>query len=246
MRRDRSGAQPAPRQHIRHRHQRLERIALRATCRRHVCFAAGNPHIEVENRFHGSCRDSRPVVGDRDAIGIDADCNSGGYVGVLAGIERVVDAFLSNHQRPVGHLVPGLRLELLGRAEVEQPAGPEGFAVETLMHGSFLKQGPSARRGRTAISSSAAIRLSLADDVDLGGQCLVTAPVPAVEPASKKGEFRQLQLHHAAFDIGEATGSPISDQPLAVLIEEYRQPEFVPRLDDADGIAGPDAWFRGS
>ena len=109
----------------RHRHQRLQRVALRAAVGRDVRLAGTDADAEVENVLDHLRRQPGAVVGDGDPVLVDADGDLRRGPGFLAGVEPVVDQLLEDDERPVLGLVPGLRDQLLAAAEIEQPAGAE-------------------------------------------------------------------------------------------------------------------------
>ena len=69
------------------------------------------------------CRHPRPVILYRDPGVVDDNLDLRSDVGLLAGVERVVDQLLQHHQRPSVGLVPGLSDQFLLGAEVEEAAG---------------------------------------------------------------------------------------------------------------------------
>ena len=72
--------------------------------------------------------DAARVVLDDDRSGLDGDRDHRGDLGLLAGIERVVDQLLEHDERPVVDRVPGLVLQFPPGAELHQPRDPEGDA----------------------------------------------------------------------------------------------------------------------
>ena len=57
---------------------------------------------------------------------LDVDRDVGRDLGLLAGVERVVDKLLGHHQRPFVDRVPGLILQLALAAKLHQPRDLEG------------------------------------------------------------------------------------------------------------------------
>ena len=80
------------------------------------------------------------VVLDDDRSGLDGDRDHRGDLGLLTGIERVVDQLLEHHERPLVDAVPGLVLQFPPGAELHQPRDPEGDAGQLRL--GFLASGP--------------------------------------------------------------------------------------------------------
>jgi hypothetical protein len=115
-------------EHVAHREDGLERVALRAPRRGDVGLAAGDPDGVIEDRLDGLGLDPARVVLDGDRPGSDGDGDHRSDLGLLAGVERVVHQLLEHHQRPIRVRMPGLVLQLLQRAELHQPRDPEGHS----------------------------------------------------------------------------------------------------------------------
>ena len=73
-----------------------------------------------------------PLSRDDDPGVVDLDRDRRRDAGLLAGVERVVDKLLDDHERPLAVLVSGLRRQLLDRREVEKARGREGRALKLL------------------------------------------------------------------------------------------------------------------
>ena len=108
----------------------LQRVALGAAVRRDIGFAARGPGVEIQDRGHGLGRDASPVVAHPNPATRDRHTNRRPSVGFLAGVQRVVDQLLKDHQRPRFRLVPGLCHQLLAAAELEEPARAERRAFQ--------------------------------------------------------------------------------------------------------------------
>ncbi len=124
----RVAAVPLAVEHVAHGEDGLERVALRASGRRDIGLAARDPDGVVENRLDGLGVDAAGVVLDDDRVRLDGDRDLGRDFGLLAGVERVVDELLGDHQRPVINRVPGLVLQLALAAKLHQPRDLEGDA----------------------------------------------------------------------------------------------------------------------
>jgi hypothetical protein len=116
----------------RHRQDGLERVALGAAVRRHIRFPAGDATREVEDvrdrvRWHAGA-----VVDHRDRARLDLDRDLRGGACLFTGVERIVDQLLEHDQRPRVRLMPGLCHQLLATAELEEPTGTEGRALQHL------------------------------------------------------------------------------------------------------------------
>ena len=115
-------------EHVAHRQDRLERVPLRAAGRRHVSLAARHPDRVVQDGLDRAGLDAAGVVLDDDRSGLDGDRDHRGDLGLLTGIERVVDQLLEHHEGPLRDAVPGLVLQFPPGAELHQPRDPEGDA----------------------------------------------------------------------------------------------------------------------
>ena len=109
----------------------LQRIALSATCRRHIGFAARCTGAVIEDAGDRLGRNARAVVTDDDAGVRDFDHDDRRNAGLLAGIERVVDELLLDDERPIIGVVAGLVDELFFRAELGQARSREDEAVQS-------------------------------------------------------------------------------------------------------------------
>ncbi len=78
-----------------HRHNRFERVSLRATGWRDVGGAAGNPDAEIKDGLHSFRRQSRAVIADLDAALVDDNINRRRDACILCGVQCVVDQALS-------------------------------------------------------------------------------------------------------------------------------------------------------
>jgi hypothetical protein len=114
----------------RHRQDRLERVALGAAVRCHIRFPAGDATREVEDPRHRLRRYAGAVVDHSDRARLDLDRDLRRDACLLAGVERIVDQLLEDHQRPRIQLMPGLGHQLLATAELEQAAGAECGALQ--------------------------------------------------------------------------------------------------------------------
>ena len=114
----------------RHGNDGLERIALSAAVGGDIGLPARDAHGEVQDIGDRLRRDAGAVVGDGDPGGVDPDGDLGPDLGLLAGVEGVVDQLLQHDQRPCVGLVPGLRDQLLPATEVQEPAGAERGALQ--------------------------------------------------------------------------------------------------------------------
>ena len=121
-------AVPAAGEDVTHGEDGLERVPLRASGRRDVRLPRRDPNRIVEDRFDGLGVDPAGVVPDDDRVALDDDFDLGRDLGFLAGVERVVDQLLGDHQRPFVDGVPGLILELALAAKFHQARDLEGDA----------------------------------------------------------------------------------------------------------------------
>ena len=74
------------------------------------------------------CVDPVRVVLDDDLVRFDDHRDGGGNLGLLAGVERVVEQLLGHDQWPVVGRVAGLVLEFTLAAELHEPRDGEGDA----------------------------------------------------------------------------------------------------------------------
>ena len=127
-------------EHVTHGEDGLERVALRASRRRDIRLAARHTDGVVENWVDGPGVDPARVILDDDRVLLDDDRDVGGDFGFLAGVERVVDELLDDHQWPLVDRVPRLVLQLALAAEFHQPRDLEGDAGQLrlgLCHNSY-------------------------------------------------------------------------------------------------------------
>ena len=109
-------------EHVTHGEDGLERVPLRASGRRDIRLAARHPDGIVEDRLDGLGADAARVVLNDDRVLLDDDRDLGGDFGFLAGVERVVDQLLGDHQRPFVNRMPGLIHQLALAAKLHQAA----------------------------------------------------------------------------------------------------------------------------
>src|SRR5277367_2447908 len=105
--------QPLLVEDVTHGEERLERVSLRASCRADIGLARRDSDAVVAyaaNRFLGN---SRTVVLDRNraASRRDRKNDSRRNVGLLGGVERVVEQFLDDDKWPIPDIVAGLVLQ---------------------------------------------------------------------------------------------------------------------------------------
>ena len=118
-----------PLEHVAHGQERLQRVALRAAGRRDIRFAARHPDGVVEDRLDGCRVDPVRVVLDDDLVRFDDHRDGGGNLGLLAGVERVVEQLLGHDQWPVVGRVAGLVLEFTLAAELHGRETPKATRV---------------------------------------------------------------------------------------------------------------------
>jgi hypothetical protein len=106
-------------QGVRHRDDRLQRVALPPAVRCDVGLAAGGPGREVQDAGDRLRRDIGAVVAHPDPAARHRDMDHRRDAGFLSAVQTVVDAFLDDDQRPGVGLVAGLGHQLLARAEFE-------------------------------------------------------------------------------------------------------------------------------
>ena len=134
----------APVEHVAHGQDGLQRVALRAAGRRDIGLAAGDPDRVVEDRLDGLGVDPVRVVLDDDPVLFDDHRDVGRDLGLLAGVERVVDQLLGHDQWPVVDRVAGLVLQFALAAELHQPRDGEGDARQLRLGlGLDLASGPA-------------------------------------------------------------------------------------------------------
>src|SRR5262249_1785485 len=87
----------------------------------------------VEDRQDSLGGEAACIVDDGDgAVLIDDDLDLGRDLVLLAGIERIVEQLLDQHQRPLLYRVTGLVDQLLLAAELHQAGDAEGDARELM------------------------------------------------------------------------------------------------------------------
>jgi hypothetical protein len=116
----------------RHRQDRLERITLGTAVRCHVGLSARDSVRKVQDVGDRVRRHAGTIVDHRNRARLDLHHDLGRDARLFTGVKRVVEQLLENHQRPRVRLMPGLRHQLLATAELEQPAGAERRALQSL------------------------------------------------------------------------------------------------------------------
>jgi hypothetical protein len=130
----------------RHRHQRIQCVALGTAVGRDIGFAGTDADAEIENILDHLRRQAGAVVADSDPVFIDADGDRGCDPCLLAGVERVVDQLLEDDERPVVWLVTGLRDQFLAAAEIEQTARLKGGSLQMVSALCRLSRGRGGRQ----------------------------------------------------------------------------------------------------
>jgi hypothetical protein len=104
----------------------------RAPGRRHISLATRNPAGVIEHTLDRFGRQSRTVVGDDDlaTLGRYFDADLRRDPGFFRRVQRVIDQFLEDDQRPVLDVVTGLRDQLFPAAELCEPRGFECDALQ--------------------------------------------------------------------------------------------------------------------
>ena len=97
---------------------------------RGIGLAAGDSDREIQDAGDRLGRDARAIVGDDDLPVADLDADHRRDAGFLGGVERVVDQFLENDERPLIGAVADLLDQLALGAEIEQAGRSERLALE--------------------------------------------------------------------------------------------------------------------
>src|SRR5262249_22630409 len=106
-----------------------------------VSLTTRNSNHEVEHAPDGLCRNAWPVVGDRDPGSVGGDNDAGRDVGLFTGVDRIVDKFLQDDERPLRRAMPGLRDELFLARKVEQARRTERLSLKTRLSLALLQRG---------------------------------------------------------------------------------------------------------
>jgi hypothetical protein len=123
----------------RHRQDGLERIALRAPCRRNISLARRNARGEIENVSYRLRCQAGTIVGYSNPILRNDDFDNGRNSSLLSGVEGIVDQLLQDNKRPIIDGMAGLIDKLFLRAKFRKPRCFEDAA---------------AKRGRTHMRDS--------------------------------------------------------------------------------------------
>jgi hypothetical protein len=123
--------------------KRFQRVPLLAAGGRHIRLATADADVEIPDSLDHLGGNSRSVVPDFDAARVDAYAELGRNVGVLGGVECVVEQFAEDDGGPLVPVMACLRGQALGRHEVEQTGGAEGGAVER----GAVRAGPALASG---------------------------------------------------------------------------------------------------
>jgi hypothetical protein len=115
----------------RHRQDGLERIALRAPCRRNISLAGRNPRGEIENVSNRLRRQAGTIVGNSNPILRNNDFDNGRNSSLLSGVEGIVDQLLQDNKRPVPGSMAGLIDKLFLRAKFRKPRCFEDAAAHS-------------------------------------------------------------------------------------------------------------------
>ena len=117
-------------EHERHGDEGLQRVALLTSGRTDIRLAGRNPDAEVEHVLDHVGGQAGTVVLDGDPALVDRDRDHRRDAGLLGGVDRVVEQFLQDHDRPRIAIVADLGDQLLLRGEIEETAGTKGRALK--------------------------------------------------------------------------------------------------------------------
>src|SRR5262249_38735511 len=78
-------------EHVGHRQDGLERVALSTARRRNISLPRRYPDVVVEHSFDGLRRNAGAVVLDDDVSVLHGNRDDRRYLGLLAGVESVID-----------------------------------------------------------------------------------------------------------------------------------------------------------